>query len=380
MSARPLVLLPAEVHVMHEQAVPFLCAALNQSEASVRLRGRWKNIAEYVVQFLRIVTCGAEARTSMQSQYSSHRREEQREGEGEEDGALHYTSEIRVSLPMIDYRRRERNSTRIEETAILYLQRAYRGFRSRALRRRLMARLFESFRQENRLQKVHTSLTSLRLKRHYLASRIQAIMKGYLWRKMLRLLNHCALQLQCRYRVHRARHRVNEERRRRALGPPVVELLRKAVQISGVDLLLVGYRCGSNYKYVGHDFRAQLQYEGFVYQPEVEQFIETHNKAIGGPVSGPRAHKDILTPWRHKQLLEMMSRQLAITDALDVPTSEFGGVNAWTRKSLVLLKSATGRRIQDRTGQGRMLVDTKGAVPQNILNALLSKSAKVHVL
>ena len=67
----------------------------------------------YCFQFLRIVTCGAEARTSMWSQYSSHRgdeqREEQREGQGEEDGALHYTSEIRVSLPMVDYRRRERN-------------------------------------------------------------------------------------------------------------------------------------------------------------------------------------------------------------------------------------------------------------------------------
>lgn len=51
-----------------------------------------------------------------------------------------------------------------------------------------------------------------------------------------------ALVIQCSFRIHKAKEKVQDERRRRSKGPPVIELLRKTTVISDVPLLLVGYR------------------------------------------------------------------------------------------------------------------------------------------
>ena len=40
-------------------------------------------------------------------------------------------------------------------------------------------------------------------------------------------------------------------------------------------------RCGTNYKFIGYDFLRHLQYDGFVYEPEVLEFIDRHNNAVG---------------------------------------------------------------------------------------------------
>lgn len=185
---------------MHAQAIPFFCNALRQDENAVRMRGRWRNIAEYIVQFVRVASCGVEQDFRKTSIYEPHLTNAMRESVSEnpkvringwmgsddvfiDDTHIDSvpsefpTSRIRVVLPMVEYRRRERNSIRVESTAVILLQRAYRGFRSRALKRRLKARLFEDMRQHNRDTLQYNTLAKLRRHRYLMSAMIQAIMR-----------------------------------------------------------------------------------------------------------------------------------------------------------------------------------------------------------
>lgn len=198
--ARPLILLPHEVETMHRQSIPFFCNALMQDENSVRMRGKWRNVAEYIMQSMRIVSCGVEQNFSTTSIFEPHlsnamktskckfsnaetnKLVDERERAiltNEDDPARSSfpTSRIRVCLPMVEYGRRERNSVRVESTAVVLLQRAYRGFRSRALKRRLKARLFEDMRQHNRNRNHVMVLAKIRRKRYFMASLIQAAVR-----------------------------------------------------------------------------------------------------------------------------------------------------------------------------------------------------------
>ena len=185
---------------MHNQAIPYFCRALSQDENAVRMRGRWKNIAEYITQYIRVVSCGALQTDTFESKYEQHIMSALKDsthpcyiGKKSDDisdtssilstvvppvdTSTFSTSKIRVVLPMIEYRRQERNSIRVEGTAIILLQRAYRGFRSRALKRRLKARLFEDMRQNNRDRYQYIQLAKLRRQRYLLSSLIQAVMR-----------------------------------------------------------------------------------------------------------------------------------------------------------------------------------------------------------
>jgi hypothetical protein len=233
-------------------------------------------------------------------------------------------------------------------------------------------------RQHNRDREQQVSLAKLRRKRYLKASLIQSSIRGYMWRKELRRMKAMALAIQCIFRIHKAVEKVEEERRRRSKGPPVIELLRHMTVISGVPLLLVGQRCASNYKFIGYDFQRQFEYVGYVYKPESEAFIDAHNAAIEGPRSGPKASKKLLTPWKHKLLMEELARNLSIVTMLPSATAELGGDQYICRNQLVLMKSAKGKGITDRSGVGRVLNDTKECIPQGILEGLLSKSAKIH--
>lgn len=76
--------------------------------------------------------------------------------------------------------------------------------------------------------------------------------------------------------------------------------------------------------------------------------------------------------------MEALAENLSITTATPSATAEFGGTKYITTKCLVLLKNAKGKSIIDRSGQRRVLMDTKECIPQSILEAMISKSAKIH--
>jgi hypothetical protein len=130
--ARPLVLLPDEVTKLHDLAIPYFCRALNQDETSVRLRGRWRNVSEFVLQVralliiallkfltqhVRIASCGSEQEFSCESKFKQRLEEllgvekdtENHIGQDKNNSAILPPSQIRVILPMIEYVRRERN-------------------------------------------------------------------------------------------------------------------------------------------------------------------------------------------------------------------------------------------------------------------------------
>jgi hypothetical protein len=59
--------------------------------------------------------------------------------------------------------------------------------------------------------------------------------RGYIWRKELRKLNRCALKLQCRLRILRAKRLVREERNRRSHGAEVVDMTADGAISCNVD-------------------------------------------------------------------------------------------------------------------------------------------------
>lgn len=178
-----------QVDAMHHQSIPYFCRALAQDESRVRMRGKWKNVSEYIIQFIRIASCGVQQSYSPKSKYEPHLSSAVQDSLHENLSPRRHartssqpqvtfpTSLFRVVLPMVEYQRRERNCIREESMAVILLQRAYRGFRSRALKRRLKARLFEDMRQNNRDRGHVARLALLRRRRYVLAGKIQAAMR-----------------------------------------------------------------------------------------------------------------------------------------------------------------------------------------------------------
>lgn len=149
-----------------------------------------------------------------------------------------------------------------------------------------------------------------------------------------------ATVIQCMARRRQARLRVQRERKRRALGPEVVEMLRRGSRISGYTLTVVIYRCGGSYKIVGHDLVHGCQYTGFVYEPEMTKLLEWHNAQLEVDILLRPSHDllDILCvcqgeahaivkanrvmPWQHLRAAEVLLNNLALTAPVTSLTRE----------------------------------------------------------
>lgn len=335
---RPLILLPHEVSQLNIAARNYFIRTTGLTEQEINIKPKWKLLAEYVTQGVRLVSCGQGRNL---------------------DEPIKFRSTLKLIFPSIEYRRQERNSLRMEAHCARIIQRAFRGFQGRSLWRRLHLRILEEKRQRIDTSLALTKSNQLRMARYVLASKIQSRIKGWLFRRKLYHMNVAATRIQCLARCRQAFLKVQREKKRKAGGPEVIEMLRRVVTISEHSLTLVVYRCGGSYKFIGHDLMNSRKYTGYVYEPEILQILEDYNKQFPGDTKAMQAAR--VMPWQYYRLIEVLINTLSLSPPIVGVAKEL--IDSKNGNNLILIpkRNLTGAGIETKSRR-RILVDQKAIV------------------
>lgn len=356
---RPLVLFPAELESLMECCVSELARRDGVAEADVRKRGRWRNISELLLQEVRLVSC-----------YGSRTPDSYVSGDV---WRVYFHSNFRLTLPVAEYSRRERNNMQEEAFAVSCLQRAYRGFRARAMFRRMLLRIGERRRQKSVTAEVRGQEAQLRSLRHACLARIQSAFRGWRWRRLLAAYHRAAIRIQTRCRILSAKLWVAAELRRRLLGPEVFEVYRRSVRVGGKGgpaVTLVVNRCGNNYRVFGWDrLRDEMRYECLVLEEEARSLVERFNTSERLPTTkrsdssvssnGSALSKStgVMRLSHHSRVAELIVQTLAVTASISAATTELGAGKRDSQMCLVTLATATGVGIEHINSLHRVLAD-----------------------
>ena len=358
---RPLVLLPHETQKVYEQGVAFMMKSLGKTEIEVRHKPKWKLLSEYVMQGVRIHSCGRGRQESLAKKTKTTRKAKNESYEVNDIGSMQ--SVIRLSLPCIEYSRQERNDIRVEQYCAKLLQRAFRGFQGRALWKRLHMRAVEQKRQKEAFRGNFEKMKNLRDWRYNRLALIQSNVKGWYLRRVMSRKQKASVVIQCMTRRFQAKQRVAQERIRRNGGPEVIEMIRRGTEVSGVKLMVVIYRCGLNYKIVGHDIMGGSQYQGFMYEPEIVQLIEDHNGQFPGTSWAMQQAR--IKPWQHVRVADMLLQIISLTTNVTPITRDLGKGNLGRKTEMVFVPKAhaSGPGIGSKA-RGRTLADEKDFLVQ----------------
>jgi hypothetical protein len=277
-----------------------------------------------------------------------------------------------------EYLRRERNTMRMEELAVRLIQKIYRGFRGRARYRRLMARFREQLRQKDLLETRLIQIRIIRLRRHILASRVQARVRGMIQRIRLDEMRRAALLIQTRIRVLLAQKHLQSEKQRQEGGPPVKEQLRQAIEINGMTVMVVIYRCENNYRICGQDLVSNAVYDCFLYTQEVIQLCNEHNQLIPGDTVADRQR--YLKVWQHDRVSEYILRKIRLVKRITPLTRELGAAKHDSNLELVLFDQGNPniRNLNDKADLRRGLYDQRD-ISKRYNTFFLEFEAKMNV-
>ena len=177
---RPMVLLPSEVYTLTDLAIRTEAKKRQVLEEEVLKDGAWQVLAMYLLE--RVLVSSYNARYLIDMKSSE-------------------VLSLRVALPQIEYRRLEQNNSRTVEYSIRLLQRIYRGFLGKRRFRRLRFRQDEiNFQTNLHNTRLHVA-EEVRLYRFKQISRIQACVKAWSWRRLIRKMRAAATKIQCRFRI-----------------------------------------------------------------------------------------------------------------------------------------------------------------------------------
>eukprot|EP01041_Mallomonas_annulata_P001757 gene1757-3392_t len=368
----PVVLLPKEVDRLYERSLSSLGQLWSLSEAEVRKKGRWHNLVRLVAW------SGGRAR--LHGSEINHHHHSVTDNDNGNGLSVSINRCYRITLPIIEFTRLERNHLAMEQYSVRMIQRTYRGSHARFLYRRLCLRARQRDLQYARTVELRTMLAKERTHRRTLVCLLQSVVRRWLVRCLLFRWNTAALKIQTAFRRLSAKLFVIAEHRRRLLGPDVVEMFRRGMEISGLALTLVVKRCGHNYLLEGWDRVKNLKYSGLVLQQEIEHIVKTHNNNHnnnnnnasrssplmpppheGGGVNGDVNDEDDeddegskqrqtqthsktkkkqsqrrnammkqspfpvpLQLWHHQHVVELLVTQLALTSTISATTTELG--------------------------------------------------------
>ena len=355
MYVRPMVIFPSDIRGLEERSLVHLGRSLKKKRDELLLRTLHHNVGEYLIDTCRLL--GAKTRCS-----SAFRGIDPMEFVPELRSPITYGTEFshsRLAFPFLEYRHSERNLTAVEDYMIRMIQRAFLGFKGRALFRRLWWKRVVHRNAMKFTADERERYRIVRMRRYNSCMLIQSRFRGYRWRLRLFIMTYSALRVQTRFRVYKAQCWYYEERRRLALGPEVIEMMRRGVEISDRKMVLVVYRCGNNYKVLGEDLLNNLRYDGHVYAPEVKELLDEHNYKIEERLGKdtPAAKAEKVNIWQQGKVAEFISNNLALTQMIIPVTRELGIGKRDTKLCLVLLKTAHGRGIQHNSNLKRILDD-----------------------
>ena len=340
---RPLVLDSSEVMQLTNLAIAADALKNKISVDLVREKGLSHILAEYLLREMRLVSCRSRLVCSpIQRELST----------------------LRVTIPALEYKRKEGNSLKTMDYSLKLMQRVFRGFRGRSRFRRLRARANEVMRQKELLLKRRDNLLQLRVWRASMASKIQAKVRRFLWRRLMKRLHRAALQIQCAIRIRQARQAVAKVRHRKLMGPEVVEMLRRGVTVGGLDFTLIIYRCGDNYRMAGHDMLRNAIYEGSLHREDVVHLLEKHNNNLNPKALLAGKAKKINLGSYHR-VAELIASQLGLATAITALTTPLGALPPGQKKlSLVTIPTAKSsiHNVEKVTNLNRTLKDQQSVV------------------
>ena len=336
---RPLVLHSAEVLQLTQFAIAADALKNSISQDAVREKGLTHVLAEYLLREMRLVSCRSRLVMS---------------------ASQHELSSFRVVIPALEYKRQESNNLRTTDFSLKMIQRVFRGFRGKARFRRLRARANEVKRQRELLLRRQEGLQQLRVWRHGMASKIQAKLRRFLWRRLMKKLHRAALQVQCAVRIRQAWLAVAKLRNRKLVGPEVVEMLRRGVSIGGLDFTLIIYRCGDNYRMAGHDMVRNAIYEGSLHRQDVIRLVQDYNSKLPPNALAAGKVKKLYLGSYHR-VAELIASQLGLATAMTAVTTPLGALAPTSRAQLSLVAIATAkpsmRGIEKVANLNRILKD-----------------------
>ena len=356
---RPMILMEREVALLSDLAVTWIAESKKMEEDEVRAEGMNKVLAEYLLKNVRVVTCRSRLVTS--------------------DTSAEMIS-LKVSLPQIEYRRLEQNNARTVDYSIKLIQRVYRGSLGKHRFRRMWFRSKEKARQLQLISDNRQAMADVRNHRFVLVSKIQACVRVWSWRRLIRKMKKCAIIVQCRFRCYRAKIFVAEEKRRRALGPEVHEMLRRGVKIGTLSFTVIVYRCGYNYRLKGYDLIQNKVYEGNVFKAEIEKMLEVYNSKLTGETQ-LMIEKQKVKPWNYHKVSELIIAELGLAQAMPNVTTNLGGTTEATPDFVLILKPGithTTPGVSKIKHLGRTLKDTAFVVEK--YNKILDKQKRLKLM
>jgi len=242
---------------------------------------------------------------------------------------------VRFSLPVVEYRRRVENEGQNVVHATFLLQRVFRGYQGRAKFRRMHWKRAQYSEQRRRTAHIRGEHDAVRRWRGERLTLIQRLFRGFRWRKRLHALKVASLQVQCAFRIFRAKKIVQAERRRRIEGAAVVSMLGhgRGITLGEFSFTLKIYRSGTNYRLEGLDMLRGAVYDGAVYTQEVMRLIQSHNTPITG--TSVYANSQRIMPWQHERVVELIIANLGIMAATQAVTTQLGGRSGQVKYMLV---------------------------------------------
>eukprot|EP01033_Poteriospumella_lacustris_P008763 gene8763-6300_t len=242
--------------------------------------------------------------------------------------SCHIQPRLALSLPFVQEKRDRSINFNEVRYATMLLQRVYRGFAGRLRFKRIAAKKREIMRRWWLANKVLDRWKRLRHRHEMGAIRLQAMVKGWMWRRRLRHMHTAALLCQCAFRIFRAKSQVYEERMRLEGGPQIHEMLRggKLLELQGRRFMLKIFRCGFNYRLEGFDMIRGFTYHGHVHKPELLVQLQQYNEDVIAQFRGDRtslASKQAqINLWQHDKVVRY------IVDHLQLVHRIYGGTNA----------------------------------------------------
>ena len=344
LTVRPMVLTAKEALDMAEIAISYIAEQEKEDVDVIRSRGALKVLASYLLDNVRVTTC--RSRLVLSS-----------------DGGQ--VTSLKLSLPQIEYQRLEQNNGRTVDFSVKLIQRIYRGSRGKHRFRRMWFRMKDKGRQAVDLMQKRNDLLAVRELRAKQISKVQAAVKAWSWRRLMTRMRAASLRIQCRFRCYRAKNIVDEERRRRDMGPEIIEMARRSIKVDKLNFIIIVYRCGFQYRLRGYNLFNNSIYEGNVFQEEVEELCADFNAKITGTTAADERKK--ISPWSYHKVTELMINLCGVAEAAPSVTTTLGGIPATSSKKryvLVMRPHATADTagVTSIHHLGRLLKDTASVV------------------
>jgi hypothetical protein len=237
-------------------------------------------------------------------------------------------------LTEINAKRKLLLDNNIIKFSVMVIQRIYRGH----LGRKRFSLIYQNYlvmkRKRYLSYKVFYRLLDMYERHNAAAVEIQKVMKGFLLRKQVRLWNLVVLKVQCRYRIFRAKKRMEEERMRQFDGPQVVSMIRggRMIEIQNQMCQLFIYRCGNQYKFYAINIVSNKHYYGYCYERELKKILALYNshiiEALDDDATSLYSKQLQIQLWQYEKLLEFFVRYINLLPKIYNITNNFNNAKA----------------------------------------------------